>query len=107
MELPLLTRMCIAMYDFMVAYWAFMAIVAVIVAAFLAFYLRTGTGQLIRDKLLLEPAPAGAAVSPRPPCPVCQHLFDPAIQRRGHAGVDADTGRHGEQCRHLPRNSPN
>jgi type II secretory pathway component PulF len=53
LELPLLTRMCIAMYDFMVAYWAFMAIVAVAVAAFLAFYLRTGTGQLMKGKLLL------------------------------------------------------
>lgn len=54
LELPLLTRICIVMYNFLVNYW--IIIVAVVLALIIGLisYLRTDKGRLTRDTLLLK-----------------------------------------------------
>jgi type II secretory pathway component PulF len=53
-KLPLLTRICIHLYNFLAAYWWLMLIVG-LVAGFFAFsYLRSPQGRLFRDRLLLK-----------------------------------------------------
>ncbi|MEJ2155588.1 MAG: type II secretion system F family protein [Desulfobacteraceae bacterium] len=54
LELPLLTRICIAMYDFLISYWVFILAVAIIMAISLGYYLRTPKGRLNRDIFLLK-----------------------------------------------------
>ncbi len=54
LELPLLTRICIAMYDFLVSYWVFILAVVIIMAISLVYYLRTPKGRLNRDIFLLK-----------------------------------------------------
>jgi type IV pilus assembly protein PilC len=53
-ELPLLTKMCVALYAFLVSYWgiAVMGIVIISIAAF--YFLRSEKGKLSRDTLLLN-----------------------------------------------------
>ena len=54
LELPLLTRICILIYDLMVNYWYMVLIVVVALVAAVTGYLKTNEGRLTRDKLLLN-----------------------------------------------------
>lgn len=54
LELPLLTRICIAMYNFLVNYWVFIIAVVLAAAVFLFYYLRTEKGRLQRDAILMN-----------------------------------------------------
>jgi type IV pilus assembly protein PilC len=54
LELPLLTRICISMYNFLVNYWAFILAAVAIVLIFLAYYIRSPKGRLNLDTLLLR-----------------------------------------------------
>jgi len=54
LELPLLTRICIMIYDTMVNYWYLILIGIVAIVGALTVYLRTSEGRLTRDKLLLH-----------------------------------------------------
>lgn len=53
-ELPLLTRLCIALYNFIVGYWIVILIAVLIIGVFLFYYLRSEKGRLARDTLLLN-----------------------------------------------------
>ncbi len=54
LELPLLTRICVAMYNFLLHYWPIIAIVAASVITLALYYLRTDNGRLAKDTLLLR-----------------------------------------------------
>ena len=54
LELPLLTRICIFIYDLLLQYWYALAAGAVIVVVGGGLYLRTGEGRLMKDRLLLQ-----------------------------------------------------
>ncbi|MGD9365990.1 MAG: type II secretion system F family protein [Desulfobacteraceae bacterium] len=54
LELPLLTRICIVMYNFLVNYWIIVIAVAIPLIVALVSYLRTDKGRLTRDTLLLK-----------------------------------------------------
>lgn len=53
-ELPLLTKLCIILYDFLVDYWIVVLIAVVLIGVFLFYYLRSEKGRLARDTLLLN-----------------------------------------------------
>ena len=54
LELPLLTRICVGMYEFLLGYWLPILIVAVAVVVFSIYYLKTEKGRLFRDTLFLN-----------------------------------------------------
>ncbi|MBR9981619.1 MAG: type II secretion system F family protein [Desulfatitalea sp.] len=54
LELPLLTRITIMIYDLFMAYWIIMAVVLVTAVTFLVLFLRTENGRLQKDTLLLN-----------------------------------------------------
>ena len=54
LELPLLTRITIMIYDMFMAYWAIMAVVLAAGVTFLVLFLRTENGRLQKDTLLLN-----------------------------------------------------
>ncbi len=54
LELPLLTRICIIMYNFLVNYWVVILGAVILIAIALTYYLRTPEGRLNRDALLLN-----------------------------------------------------
>jgi type II secretory pathway component PulF len=58
-ELPLLTRVCIHLYNFLAAYWWLILIIAMIAGFLMVSYLRTPKGRLFRDRLLLNLPIAG------------------------------------------------
>lgn len=53
-DLPLLTRICLSIYNFFASYWIGMVIVIIGGIGFLAYYLRTEQGRLVKDKFLLD-----------------------------------------------------
>lgn len=53
MELPLLTRICIDIYDFLMNYWFLIAAALIIAIASIIYYIRTDKGRLFKDKILL------------------------------------------------------
>ncbi len=53
-KLPLLTRVCIHLYNFLAAYWWLLLIAALITGFLAVSYLRTPGGRLLRDRLLLD-----------------------------------------------------
>lgn len=52
-ELPLLTRISLSIYNFFQSYWLILLLAVVAIIGFLIYYLRTDQGRLVRDKLLL------------------------------------------------------
>jgi len=52
-ELPLPTRICMTLYDFVHHYWLFMIIGIVLTVIGIFKYVRTDRGRLVKDKLLL------------------------------------------------------
>jgi type IV pilus assembly protein PilC len=53
-ELPLLTRICVAMYNFVAGYWYILAILAIAAIGFALSYLKTSEGRLVKDRLILQ-----------------------------------------------------
>jgi type IV pilus assembly protein PilC len=53
-ELPLLTKLCIVLYNFLVSYWIVVLMAVLFIGVFLFYYLRTEKGRLTRDALLLN-----------------------------------------------------
>jgi type II secretory pathway component PulF len=53
-ELPLLTRICVAMYNFIADYWYILVVVIVAIIGFTISYLKTGEGRLAKDRLILK-----------------------------------------------------
>ncbi|TVM17280.1 type II secretion system F family protein [Oceanidesulfovibrio indonesiensis] len=53
-ELPLPTKVCIVMYEFLDAYWYLLIGVVAGVIVLLWLYLRTDSGQLVKDRFLLR-----------------------------------------------------
>jgi type IV pilus assembly protein PilC len=53
-ELPLLTKMCVALYNFLVSYWVIAVVGIAIGSIFMFYYLRSEKGKLARDTLLLN-----------------------------------------------------
>jgi type IV pilus assembly protein PilC len=53
-ELPLLTKLCVALYDFLVGNWLIVLVSAVLLAVLLFYYLKSDKGRLSRDTLLLN-----------------------------------------------------
>ena len=53
-ELPLLTKICIALYNFLLHYWLLAIIIIVVGSTALVTYLRTEKGRLFKDTLLLR-----------------------------------------------------
>lgn len=53
-ELPLLTKMCVWLYNFLVSYWVIAAVGIVILSIAMFYYLKTEKGKLARDTLLLN-----------------------------------------------------
>jgi len=54
LELPLLTRICIIMYNFLLNYWVLILAVTIVSVIAFAYYVRTPKGRLNRDALLLK-----------------------------------------------------
>ena len=54
LELPILTRICIIMYNFLVNYWVLILGAVILIAIALTYYLRTPKGRLNRDAFLLK-----------------------------------------------------
>ena len=54
LALPLLTRICIQTYRFLTAYGPILAVVAIVGAVALVYYLKTDEGRLLKDKFLLK-----------------------------------------------------
>jgi type IV pilus assembly protein PilC len=54
LELPLLTRICIVMYNFLVNYWIIVVVIGIALTVGLISYLRTDKGRLKGDTLLLK-----------------------------------------------------
>lgn len=54
LDLPLLTRICVTMYNFLASNWPVLLIGAAMVIGVLVYYLRTDSGRLYRDTLLLR-----------------------------------------------------
>ncbi len=54
LELPLLTRICIVMYNFLVSYWGVILAGAVLLSVAVSYYLRTPKGRFNRDALMLK-----------------------------------------------------
>ena len=54
LDLPILTRACMVLYDFMLQYWPVMIIGAIGGLTFLTYYLRTDAGRLLKDGMLLR-----------------------------------------------------
>ncbi len=53
-ELPLLTRICLIMYNFMADYWIIALTLLVTGTSFLFYYFKTSQGRVVRDRLLLS-----------------------------------------------------
>ncbi len=53
LELPLLTRICIVMYNFLLHYWPVIISLAIAGIPAVIYFLRTEKGRLFKDKLLL------------------------------------------------------
>ena len=53
-ELPLLTRICVALYNVLLGYWGVVSIGVVAVSIVLFYYLRTEKGRLTKDTLFLN-----------------------------------------------------
>jgi type IV pilus assembly protein PilC len=53
-ELPLLTKMCVALYNFLVSYWGIAVLGIAIISIAAVYYLRSERGKLARDTLLLN-----------------------------------------------------
>ncbi len=53
-ELPLLTRICLIMYNFMADYWIIALTLLVTSTSFLFYYFKTSQGRVVRDRLLLS-----------------------------------------------------
>lgn len=54
LELPLLTRICIVMYNFLVNYWLIVVVIGLALIVALISYFKTDKGRLTRDTLLLK-----------------------------------------------------
>jgi type IV pilus assembly protein PilC len=54
LDLPLPTRVCLGLYQFMAGNWILILLAAVGIGGFLAFYTRTSGGRLVRDALMLR-----------------------------------------------------
>lgn len=54
LELPLLTKICITLYNGLTDYWYLVLLIAVAVVAGTALYLRSAEGRLTKDRLLLK-----------------------------------------------------
>ena len=54
LQLPLLTRICVAMYEFLLSYWPPILIVGAGAIVFIAYYVKTDKGRLFKDTLLLN-----------------------------------------------------
>ncbi len=54
LELPLLTRICVAMYNFLLHYWPIIISVALAGIIFCIYYFRTQKGRLFKDRLMLS-----------------------------------------------------
>jgi len=54
LQLPLLTRICVAMYNFLLHYWPVIISAALAGTIFCIYYFRTQKGQLLKDRLLLS-----------------------------------------------------
>ncbi len=54
LELPLLTRICIALYNLLTNYWYIVLLVGVALVTSISLYLKSSEGRLARDKLLLS-----------------------------------------------------
>ena len=53
-ELPLLTKLCVALYNFLVGYWLIVLVSAVLLAVLIFYYQKSEKGRLSRDTLLLK-----------------------------------------------------
>lgn len=53
-ELPLLTRICVALYNFLVSYWVIAVVGIGIISIVLFYYFKSEKGKLVRDTLLLN-----------------------------------------------------
>ena len=53
MELPLLTRICIDVYNFFLNYWFLIGALVIIGTASVIYYIRTDKGRLFKDRTLL------------------------------------------------------
>ncbi len=53
LDLPLLTRICVGMYNLMLDFWPLILVVFVVVVTALVYFLKTDRGRLYRDTLLL------------------------------------------------------
>lgn len=53
LELPLLTRICIGFYNFLLNYWGIVLVGLVVLIVFGVYYLKTDEGRLFRDRLML------------------------------------------------------
>ncbi len=54
LDLPLPTRICMIMYDFLQHYWLFLILGTVLIVIGLAQYVKTDGGRLVKDRLLLR-----------------------------------------------------
>jgi len=52
--LPLPTRICMSLYQFLIGYWYGIAVIIIIGLPLLIFYLRTDQGRYIKDSLILK-----------------------------------------------------
>jgi type IV pilus assembly protein PilC len=53
-ELPLLTQICVALYNFLVSYWVIAVVGLVVISIVMFYYLKSEKGKLARDTLLLN-----------------------------------------------------
>jgi type IV pilus assembly protein PilC len=53
-ELPLLTKMCVALYNFLASYWVIAVVAIAIMSIVMFYYLKSEKGKLARDTLLLN-----------------------------------------------------
>ena len=54
LELPLLTRICIMLYNVLTNYWYIVLLAAVVLITSISLYLKSSEGRLAKDKLLLS-----------------------------------------------------
>ena len=54
LELPLLTRICIVLYNVLTNYWYIVLLAAVVLITSISLYLKSSEGRLAKDKLLLS-----------------------------------------------------
>ena len=53
-DIPIPTKICMLMYQFMVQYWYFPLGISIVVIAGLGYYFRTASGKFVRDTVLLK-----------------------------------------------------